>query len=77
MKRIIIFAVLLVMIAAQASAESLYEMVEGHNRYSVICGAKHIETEPEIEEDRITYKLSENLHDIFLLKDNEMRDGLL
>ena len=73
MKRIIIIVCALVLIAVQASAVSdLDIMVEGHNLNSAICGAMKIECDPEVETDKVTYKLSEGIHDVFFTKGDQI-----
>ena len=75
MKRFLCVLAVCLLVAAFAFAEDdLAEMVSGHNLRTPICAAMQLTGKPEYEADgsRATFDISENLHDIFFLKDGKV-----
>ena len=59
----------LILPAAAYALSDLDIMVEGHNLNRVICGAAELKN-PEVEKGSYTYKVTENVHVIFTVRDD-------
>ena len=73
MKRsIAVIAATLVMITTPAIASPVDEYVLSHNMHRAAAGAAEITGEPEIAKNSYTYKVTENVHVMFNMKEDDL-----
>ena len=73
MKRVIIIVCAIIFVTSNACAVSdLDIMIEGHNANCWICAAQNLTGDPVIENEKATFDLNPNLHDVFFIKDDKV-----